>query len=186
MTDNLTYEERQEMIDDYVNLSNQTANIYNESYRNLSNALLTAASIYMAVIAAVVASRELVASFPFWCVLLLGLSILAFLVSIIIGIALHMNNVSSSAKMCMAYRNVAKELVNSDAKKERDTAANLYKRYTESHRDKNIVIIQLIFFLVGAILLMFPLFVALANNWLSGQGQVTDENLIVFCSLYLV
>lgn len=100
----------------------------------------------MAVIAAIVASR-----------------------AVIFGIILHMSNVSSSAKMQKAYKSVAEALASSNAEKERDRAVALYKKFAESRKDKIIAITQLVFFAIGAILLMFPFFTVLANNWLSGQ-----------------
>lgn len=164
----LTYAERQDMVNDYADLSNQTAEIYNESYRNLSNALLTAASIYMAVIAAIVVSKESIAFLPFWCVILIGISAFAFLVSIVFGVISHMHSVGSSVKMYKVYKKVARALVKTDAISEHKAALDMYEKYSEGFVDKAVVTVQLVSFIIGAILLMPPFYVVLIGNWLCG------------------
>ncbi|MBQ3348228.1 hypothetical protein IJJ36_01585 [Candidatus Saccharibacteria bacterium] len=157
-------------------LANETADAYNAAYHNLSGAVLTASSAYMAIATAVIGPSG--AQEMLTCQRnLIGISVVFFLTSIICSISTLMRDVYIFKTMHTIYRNRAK---NKTAKNE--SQSSKYESINNSKCDTILIIIQVTCFALGTLATILLIFTYL-NFPLRPDTPLINEIYIIQPSL---
>ena len=139
----ITREDRQLLADEYTELLNSTAKDYNDSSRQLSNALLTASTAYMAISAALKTGDTPV---------LANYSMVSFLFSITFGLASFMRYVLEAKTIYNVYdKALGKIEKGTNYKNEQMEAESKSKKYARGKIDIWLIVLQTFLFTIGTI-----------------------------------